>query len=675
MRETVSIAAGGPVMACPGAWSFAMLSCADLPSRLAMCKVNRAWHRETLGSPDDSPFWAFMEDRLAVERALYRSPVPRADRFAALQSAKGAFLYAYNLRDMWGLAHAEEKEKSDGERAGETFKIRVCARFRPEDKKRIKAELETRGSRRGVVLPLHQRIQGIKRANGITDTAQAARLLMKEREEGEASASVSSATSQVLDISTGSNSVMTIAPGVGMRAFTLDAVFRGEATQRQVYIASGAPIVRDFINGTDACCIVFGQTGSGKTHTMFGEGLGEHAGIVPQACAEVFDAISQRQFDCDIDPQVAVAYIEVFGDEVCDLLSGGDLVMQNRSAAHRWVLEGRAQHAVSGLPEALALLEEGDKQKRRAATLMNERSSRAHTLYIMTLQQTHRVTGVTNKSMLVLADLGGSEDTKRSGAAASITAAGIKPDQEDRLGMGEHAEAEVPPEETDTAMAGQDDDAGLSDSPGEAPKAKWAQYYRNRQRMQEAIHINMGLLALKNCVRALHARQGGDKVHVPYQDSKLTNLLSGVLGGKASTCVVVTGSPFPSDAVETINTLRFGEDCRAIETSGSKLDATARAIKLMVEQLDKDIATAQDAYQKSEQWVKERVKRKRAAVEEEEAGLVKDGMRFGADGLAHEVPAEEEEEEVDVYRMRGGEAEGAHLEELLSRRRKLLGCA
>lgn len=40
---------------------------------------------------------------------------------------------------------------------------------------------------------------------------------------------------------------------------------------------------------------------------------------------------------------------------------------------------------------------------------MNDRSTRAHSLFIMTLKQSHPTTAVTLSSRLFLADLGGSE--------------------------------------------------------------------------------------------------------------------------------------------------------------------------------------------------------------------------------------------------------------------------
>lgn len=46
--------------------------------------------------------------------------------------------------------------------------------------------------------------------------------------------------------------------------------------------------------------------------------------------------------------------------------------------------------------------------------------------------------------------------------------------------------------------------------------------------MREAVNINLGLLALKKCIESLNNRSS----YTPYQDSKLTMLLSQGLGGE-----------------------------------------------------------------------------------------------------------------------------------------------
>ena len=59
----------------------------------------------------------------------------------------------------------------------------------------------------------------------------------------------------------------------------------------------------------------------------------------------------------------------------------------------------------------------GEQQKRRASTAMNDRSSRAHSLFIVTLKQTHLDRNVTINSRLFMADLG-AHIARRIGASS-----------------------------------------------------------------------------------------------------------------------------------------------------------------------------------------------------------------------------------------------------------------
>ena len=98
--------------------------------------------------------------------------------------------------------------------------------------------------------------------------------------------------------------------------------------------------------------------------------------------------------------------------------SGGEGQADNFFHAHRWVLEGRADVPIDSAAAAAGLIARGDACKRRAATAMNERSSRAHSLFILSLVQSRG--GVEVRNRLFLADLGGSEKLSRSDAGKEI---------------------------------------------------------------------------------------------------------------------------------------------------------------------------------------------------------------------------------------------------------------
>ena len=117
---------------------------------------------------------------------------------------------------------------------------------------------------------------------------------------------------------------------------------------------------------------------------------------------------------------------------------------------------------------AAELIARGDACKRKAATKMNDRSSRAHALFILSLVQSRG--GVEVRNRLFLADLGGSEKLSRSDAAKEFRSLVI------------------------------------SEGGDEISRISWAEYYRQRERLQETLNINVGLFSLQRCIEALLLR-------------------------------------------------------------------------------------------------------------------------------------------------------------------------
>merc|ERR1712048_385926 len=67
--------------------------------------------------------------------------------------------------------------------------------------------------------------------------------------------------------------------------------------------------------------------------------------------------------------------------------------------------------------------------------------------------------------------------------------------------------------------------------------------------------------ALENVINALVEK----KKHIPYNDSKLTRLLSTSIGGNSKTTLLVTCSPSIWNRDETISTLRFAKRAKKIK--------------------------------------------------------------------------------------------------------------
>lgn len=309
---------------------------------------------------------------------------------------------------------------------------------------------------------------------------------------------------------------------------------------------------------------------SHHTGTVYHEGKG----IVPRACEEILAAMAAREQQ-GIVSVLSVAYVEIYGDQVSDLLKQGSRVGHSKVASQRYVLNGAAEQIVYNMEDIFSILQQGEAQKRKAATAMNDRSTRAHSLFILTLKQSmankqstssgpevdelDANAQVTIQSRLFLADLGGSEQVKKS----QVEAGGLR-------------------------VHGADNQFSVG--------------FQMADHMREAVYINLGLLALKKCIENLNHQL----LYIPFKDSKLTMLLSEGLGGNSKTSVIICANMDPEHATETVATLRFGERCALVETSATN---NATMLANILAKLDEQIDSLEKEILQKERWeVKEEIR-------------------------------------------------------------------
>lgn len=168
-------------------------------------------------------------------------------------------------------------------------------------------------------------------------------------------------------------------------------------------------------------------------------------------------------------------------------------------------------------------------------------------------------------------------------------------------------------------------------------------------RMRETVYINLGLLALKKCIDALN----NNMLYVPYQDSKLTMLLSTGLGGDSKTSVIICGNMEPLHAAETLNALRFGEQCAKIEQQARN---NAAILASVLAKIDAEISSLEALIVRKERWEEK--------TENRIDALAENGTVEAALG-GKEVKK--------VYIVVGAEEERIRLELLLRKRAELTG--
>ncbi|KAG2621275.1 hypothetical protein PVAP13_3NG247400 [Panicum virgatum] len=100
-------------------------------------------------------------------------------------------------------------------------------------------------------------------------------------------------------------------------------------------------------------------------------------------------------------------------------------------------------------------------------------------------------------------------------------------------------------------------------------------------RLKEAQYINKSLSALGDVIASLAQKNS----HVPYRNSKLTQLLQDSLGGQAKMLMFVHISPELDAVGETISTLKFAERVASVELGAAKANKESSEVRELKEQI------------------------------------------------------------------------------------------
>ncbi|OIR59083.1 MAG: kinesin-related protein [Amphiamblys sp. WSBS2006] len=127
---------------------------------------------------------------------------------------------------------------------------------------------------------------------------------------------------------------------------------------------------------------------------------------------------------------------------------------------------------------------------------------------------------------------------------------------------------------------------------------------RNTKSKSEGAEINKSLLALKECIRAIDQ----SLPHLPFRQSKLTQVIKESFTGNAKTCVIATVSPAGSSSEDTLNTLRYADRIKQLteETQGGESeesdDTEMGVIRPDSEVLSECEPTSDDTSEKTESF-------------------------------------------------------------------------
>ncbi|KAF6259988.1 P-loop containing nucleoside triphosphate hydrolase protein [Scenedesmus sp. NREL 46B-D3] len=303
------------------------------------------------------------------------------------------------------------------------------------------------------------------------------------------------------------------------RDFEFDAVYAPEASQQQasteILATAGylqalctpsvfeevSPLVRSCADGCNVCIFAYGQTGSGKTFTM--DGPADNPGINARALQELF-CIAADEVDHSWSFQVAM--LEIYNEAVRDLLAmsasmGGAALQPQQQRVPRLVW----QRGVPGLVW------------RRVSTPAEVRAA---------LREGARARATAATAL--------NAASSRSHALVCVKVQGVREGRAFTTMM--HL--------VDLAGSERVDKSEVTG-----------------QQLKEAQAINKSLSALGDVVAALQRRGA----HIPFRNSKLTQVLQDSLCGSSKVLLVCNLSPEPASCSESLSSLNFASRAAQVE--------------------------------------------------------------------------------------------------------------
>ncbi|CAM8897045.1 unnamed protein product [Rhodiola kirilowii] len=330
--------------------------------------------------------------------------------------------------------------------------------------------------------------------------------------------------SSVEHIDEGEITINTLAKnGKGCKSFRFNKVFGPTASQEQVF-ADTKSLIRSALDGYNVCIFAYGQTGSGKTYTMTGPSVltEQNQGVNYRALHDLFLLAEQRKDLFHYD--ISVQMMEIYNEQVRDLL-----VMDGSNNSKRLDIRNSSLTGLN-VPDANLV----------------PVTSTSDVIYLMNLGHKNRAVGSTALN----------DRSSRSHSCLTVHVNGRE------LASG-------------TVLRGC---MHLVDLAGSERVDKSEV---TGDRLKEAQHINRSLSALGDVIASLAQKNP----HVPYRNSKLTQLLQDSLGGQAKTLMFVHISPELDAVSETISTLKFAERVSSVDLGAAKINKDNSEVKELKEQI------------------------------------------------------------------------------------------
>jgi len=200
--------------------------------------------------------------------------------------------------------------------------------------------------------------------------------------------------------------------------FEFDRVFGPGTSQAKVF-EELSQLVQSALDGYNVCVFAYGQTGSGKTFTMEGGQAEQQEGMIPKTIKQIFEE-TQRLVEKSWCYKLEASFLEIYNEDIRDLLATEknlkyDIKMADSKGVHVYVSNLKVEE-VTCQEEIVQLLKRAAGNRAVAATQCNERSSRSHSVFMLKITGTNKISSESCCGTLNLVDLAGSERLKDSGS-------------------------------------------------------------------------------------------------------------------------------------------------------------------------------------------------------------------------------------------------------------------
>jgi len=292
-------------------------------------------------------------------------------------------------------------------------------------------------------------------------------------------------------------------------SFQYDRVFDQKDGQDAVFLEV-SEFVQSALDGYNVCLFSYGQTGSGKTHTMTGAPQGDQRGIIPRA----IELVASRKIQLEEAGwafEMEISFLEIYCEQIRDLLGtpGDEAPKKYRIMANEF-----GQNIVQNIE--MVPVDPADKGS------IDELMQHAASLRSVTATKMNA-------------------ESSRSHSIFTLHLTATH----EKQGVTLHGQLNL----VDLAGSERIEKSGVSG-----------------QALTEAKHINTSLSALSNVFLSL----GKKNSHVPFRDSKLTELLHPALSANGKTLMMLNLSPIEASLSESISSLRFGTSVNSCELGKAK---------------------------------------------------------------------------------------------------------